>query len=68
MRHQYDEYEDNLRKRQQKHLGQVRKRSGGPCLHDSCTECVGTGVKKDGTQCVHMISCPCPKCSTTIHY
>lgn len=34
-----------------------------PCMHDSCTECHGTGVKKDGSFCVHFISCPCPKCS-----
>lgn len=34
-----------------------------PCLHDSCQECHGTGVKKDGSSCIHMISCPCPKCT-----
>lgn len=33
------------------------------CLHDACPECEGTGTKKDGTPCVHMISCPCPKCT-----
>lgn len=33
------------------------------CLHDGCSECDGTGVKKNGSVCVHMISCPCPKCS-----
>jgi len=37
---------------------------GGTCLHDNCPSCGGTGVKSDGTgACVHMISCPCPKCS-----
>ena len=33
------------------------------CLHDSCTMCNGTGIKKDGSACVHMLSCPCKKCS-----
>jgi len=34
------------------------------CLHDNCSACGGTGVRKDGLgACVHMISCPCPKCS-----
>lgn len=35
-----------------------------PCLHDGCTECHGTGRKeRDGSACVHMISCPCSKCN-----
>lgn len=33
------------------------------CLHDKCPNCKGTGVQFDGTACVHMISCPCSKCS-----
>lgn len=33
------------------------------CLHDRCTECSGSGIKKDGGPCVHYISCPCPKCT-----
>lgn len=33
------------------------------CLHDACPECHGTGKKKDGSFCIHHISCPCPKCS-----
>lgn len=32
------------------------------CLHANCPECTGIGTKKDGSACVHMISCPCPKC------
>ena len=32
------------------------------CLHEQCPCCKGTGIKNDGTMCVHMISCPCPKC------
>ncbi len=34
-----------------------------PCLHKQCSECHGTGRKKDGTACIHMISCPCPRCT-----
>ena len=34
------------------------------CLHDNYPMCNGTGVRKDGLgMCIHMISCPCPKCS-----
>ena len=33
------------------------------CQHDSCSECHGTGKKKNGDMCIHMISCRCPKCS-----
>lgn len=33
------------------------------CLHHTCTECHGSGKKRDGTPCVHFISCPCPKCT-----
>jgi hypothetical protein len=35
------------------------------CLHDRCNECHGTGKDSRGRMCVHMISCPCPKCSPT---
>lgn len=33
------------------------------CLHDACPECLGTGVRRDGSSCIHGISCPCPKCT-----
>lgn len=34
------------------------------CLHASCPECQGTGIKKNGLgMCIHMISCSCPKCT-----
>ncbi len=57
-------YEKNLRERQREHLAQVHGNSDWrPCMHDSCTSCVGTGIKSDGSMCVHMISCPCPRCS-----
>lgn len=33
------------------------------CLHDTCPSCNGTGVKENGLPCIHMIACPCSKCS-----
>lgn len=39
------------------------KENERPCLHNGCGECHGTGRKANGSMCVHMISCPCPKCS-----
>lgn len=61
-----DSYEKDLRTRQKEHLRKVR---GGqnwePCFHDSCPQCHGTGIKLDGTSCLHMIFCQCPKCN---HY
>ncbi len=33
------------------------------CLHRQCPECKGTGGKKDGIICIHMISCPCKGCT-----
>jgi hypothetical protein len=33
------------------------------CLHHGCPQCNGTGRKKDGTMCIHHLSCPCPKCT-----
>lgn len=32
------------------------------CLHKSCPECSGTGLKKDGTKCIHNLSCRCNEC------
>ena len=62
-----EDYERDLKQRQEEHLRSIR---GGqndpfwrPCLHDGCPECVGTGIRRDGSLCVHGISCPCPKCS-----
>lgn len=31
------------------------------CEHDACSQCHGSGVKSDGTRCVHMMSCSCPR-------
>lgn len=61
------EYEDDLKRRQKEHLDNVSRFQDNqpwqPCLHDSCPECVGTGIKHDGSMCVHYLSCSCPKCS-----
>lgn len=62
-----EDHEDDLRRRQREHLARVRRLGGGdprrPCAHDSCPQCLGTGVKLDGSPCIHAISCHCPKCS-----
>ena len=34
------------------------------CLHLNCPTCKGTGIGPTGP-CVHMVSCPCPRCSPT---
>lgn len=64
-----DDYEKDLKRRQEEHLRRVSEFQAPtpfqPCTHDSCPECVGTGVKIDGSQCIHMIYCGCPKCSPT---
>jgi hypothetical protein len=61
-----DQYEEDLQRRQKEHLDNVYRNQNlnwRPCLHDSCPECLGTGIKRDGTLCIHNISCPCPKCT-----
>lgn len=59
------DYEIDLRQRQAKHLekvlGMVNDFVWQPCLHDECTHCIGTGMKKNGTMCIHTIECYCPK-------
>lgn len=59
-------YERDLKERQKIHLQNVStytNRNWKPCVHDSCPSCIGTGIKADGSVCVHMIYCTCPKCS-----
>lgn len=56
-------YEENLRKRQREHLEQMKRNTWQSCIHDACTQCHGTGLKSDGSYCIHGVSCPCPKCS-----
>ncbi len=61
-----ERYEKDLRRRQEEHLRGVRGQrelDWKPCLHDGCSQCHGTGVKLDGSICVHMLSCNCPRCS-----
>jgi len=62
-----NQYEENLKKKQEEHLQNVIRYNNmnwQPCLHDECPLCFGTGIKVDGTICVHNISCPCPKCNS----
>ena len=40
-----------------------RDLSDEQCQHDNCSDCHGSGVKKNGMKCIHMISCRCKKCS-----
>lgn len=54
-------YEQDLARRQQEHLARVRQMNWQPCAHDNCPYCIGTGVKSDGSPCVHMLYCGCPK-------
>ena len=61
-----EQYEEDLARKRKKHLDRIFKRNNQnwrPCMHDNCPSCFGTGIKSDGTACVHMISCPCPKCT-----
>jgi hypothetical protein len=63
-----ERYERELAERQRAHLERVSGINNGqwrPCMHDSCPECHGTGIKANGGMCIHNISCPCPKCSPT---
>ena len=61
-----EQYEKDLKRRQKEHLYKIfnnKDANWRPCLHDACTSCLGTGIKHDGSTCIHFISCPCPKCS-----
>jgi len=59
-----EDYLKGLLRRQQEHLRNINSEDNWqPCLHDGCEQCIGTGRKRDGSMCVHMLSCPCPKCS-----
>lgn len=63
-----EQYEKNLKTRQEEHLKSVQRFQESrwrPCLHDSCPACLGTGIKVDGSFCIHNLSCSCPKCTPT---
>jgi len=66
-----EEYERDLRERQRKHLESIQSPFSGqqwqPCLHDQCPSCHGTGIRSNGSICVHGISCNCHKCSITCY-
>lgn len=62
-----DQYEKDLAERQKNHLEGISSKGNQnwrPCMHDQCSKCHGTGRSIHGS-CIHMISCPCPKCSPT---
>lgn len=40
--------------------GRLRK---SICLHSRCSECGGSGLKKNGDLCLHFLSCSCKKCN-----
>lgn len=66
-----EEYEKDLAERQRRHLENLNLGQLGttaptpwqPCMHDACSGCLGTGIRFGGGICIHMISCPCPKCT-----
>ena len=61
-----EQYEEDLKRKQQEHLDSIQGQNDmnwRPCMHDQCTECHGTGVRRFGGMCIHSISCPCPKCT-----
>ena len=58
--------DSDLRRRQRDHLERVKRNTRtrpSDCLHNQCSLCVGTEVRKDGSRCVHLLSCPCGKCT-----
>ena len=60
------QYEQELKERQERHLSNIQglnDTNWRPCMHDQCQECHGTGIKANGSSCIHGISCPCPKCT-----
>ena len=60
------QYERDLKKRQKQHLDNIKMnqdRFWKPCTHDQCPSCVGTGIRFDGSLCIHNLYCDCPKCS-----
>jgi len=56
-----------LKRIQEEHLRNVRGGENAPnwrpCMHEQCPSCHGTGIKLDGSSCIHCIACPCPKCT-----
>lgn len=58
--------DQDLARRQEEHLNRARQGQGHSpraCAHNQCSQCIGTGIKRDGSLCVHMISCSCRRCA-----
>ena len=61
-----EQYEEDLKHRQNLHRAKIRDNKEAnwkPCKHDECPTCIGTGIKEDGSPCIHNIHCDCPKCT-----
>lgn len=73
-RDERETYQHELRRRQLSHIQEIERRkeqakrenTWKPCLHDTCPDCIGTGVKATGEKCIHMISCDCSRCRVSI--
>ncbi len=59
----YKMKEVNFPQRPWKDSESVRKTIKKRCMHEMCLQCHGSGIKGNGQIYVHMISCPCEKCS-----
>ena len=65
--------DDDLVRRQQEHLRNVRERAREPdqesCTHNRCTDCIGTMIRTDGSRCPNhaMLYCPCKRCNPYTH-
>ncbi len=67
----HNSYEEDLKRRQAEHLRRVRERQTQPyqpCAHTNCPLCIGTGIKADGSACIHFPHCTCPKCNPYLMY
>ena len=65
-----EQYYEDLKRRQAEHFKKIfenREDNWKPCAHEQCPQCHGTGIKVDGSPCIHYISCSCPKCRPMSH-
>lgn len=62
---EFSNYSNDLLKRQFDHLSSIYSNDipFEPCQHSECPSCIGTGVKADGSPCIHEVRCTCMKCS-----
>lgn len=61
----FDTIDEYIQRRIKGLEDRLKQPTPSACLHLNCPECNGTGIKKSGGYCVHMISCPCNKCKIT---